>query len=91
MYSRKMNDLKSIIGMTCTTKFDCLNSITGTTIKQTNIAQRIKKRTIIRFLLWLYIPSKCGNWHGYVHETNDHNGIHFSIRTIDKDMNRTET
>ena len=35
--------------MKCATKFDCLNSITGTTKKQTNIAQRVKKKRSLDF------------------------------------------
>ena len=35
--------------MTCATKFDCLNSITETTKKQINIAQRVKKKQSLGF------------------------------------------
>ena len=90
MYERKMNYLKSMIGMICATTLDCLNRRIGTTKKQTNIAQRIEKKRSFNFY-FDYIVHRNGMIDmDMYYTTSDHSRIHFSKRNINTNIYCTE-
>ena len=79
-----------MIGMTCATKLDRLNRIIGTTKKQTNIAQRVKKKQSLDFY-FDYIAHRNGMIDmDMCYTTHDHSRIHFSKRSINTDIHCTE-